>query len=219
MNDSVLIVLGGDVNISALKEMHGRIGNIKTIAADKGLEAFDRAGIRPDLIMGDYDSVDRRVLDKYKNDETVFFNPVKDFTDGEAAIDRAIDIVTGSGRVYILGATGNRLDHTLANISLLKKCCDAGIAAEILNDNTRIRLYKGPAEISFLKEEEAYDFISLCPLGDRAEGVTIEGFKYDTKDALLVQGSSLGVSNELICDKGLITFAKGYLIVFETSDM
>ena len=241
MRRSILAVLGGDVNISQLKEIYTKSGEPVVIAADKGLEALDNAEIRPDIVMGDYDSVDKVVLDRYRDENTIFFDRVKDFTDGEAAITHAVNIIDHSeaenavyvshdntfnkdgsgekdGHITILGATGNRPDHMMANISLLKIACDAGVLAEILDINSRIRLFRGPYEIPFTKAEENYDYISLIPLGDKAEGITIKGFKYNADDLNLYQGSSRGISNELVEEKGLISLQAGYLLVIETGD-
>ena len=224
MGKNVVAVLGGDVSIPQLKEICCKTEIPVIIAADKGLEALDRAGVMPDIIMGDYDSVEKDVLEKYMDKKPLFFDPVKDFTDGEAAVDKALELSVQEsekpedrGCIIILGATGNRPDHMLANISLLKKTCDSCISAEIISENSRIRLFKGPDRICFHKEK--YDYISLLPLGDSVEEVTIKGFKYDTECIRLVQGSSLGISNELIADDGQVNFSSGYLIVIETSDM
>ncbi|MCR4608273.1 MAG: thiamine diphosphokinase [Eubacterium sp.] len=222
MSKCILVVLGGDVNILQLKEICGKTEDLMVIAADRGLEALDEAGICPDIIMGDYDSVRKSILDKYRNRKMITFDSVKDFTDGEAAVIRAIE-ETGRDseddcKIVILGATGNRPDHTMANLSLLKKCCDEARNAVVLTGNSRIRLFKGPADIDFYKNREKYDYISLLPLGDSVSGVNIKGFKYDASDLCLVQGSSRGISNELSDEVGRISFLSGYLMIVETVD-
>ncbi|MBQ6231001.1 MAG: thiamine diphosphokinase [Eubacterium sp.] len=240
MDSKIIIVLGGEISVSQLKKVFQNTENAKVIAADKGLEALDAAGIKPDIILGDFDSVDEKVLLKYKNDKLIRFDSVKDFTDGEAAYDIAIreailgrtgdddlscetvhDRVDGDMEhdevtVTVLGGTGGRTDHALANISLLMKFCDNCISAEMLDIGNRIRVFRGPETISFTKSDEGYKYISLIPLGDKVEGINIEGFKYDAESIVLKQGSSLGVSNELASDKGKVTFEEGYLIVIET---
>lgn len=84
------------------------------------MEFFRRTGIVPDVIIGDFDSVNADTLDffKKKNDiEWTKLNPVKDDTDTEAAIRLAIE--KGAQSITLLGATGSRIDHVLANIELL----------------------------------------------------------------------------------------------------
>ena len=90
------------------------------LASDSGMEFFRRTGIVPDAIIGDFDSVNADTLDffKKKNDiEWTKLNPMKDDTDTEAAIRLAIE--KGAQRITLLGATGSRIDHMLANIELL----------------------------------------------------------------------------------------------------
>ena len=216
MNKNMIIVLGGEISVSQLKDIFYKTDDPVVIAADRGLEALDKAGIKPDVIMGDFDSVDADVLDKYRSDELIRFDSVKDFTDGEAAVDMAVKSSSPESKVIILGGTGGRMDHALANLSLMKKFCDEGISAEMLDTGNRIRVFKGPETIEFTRDEEAYKYISLIPLGDRVSGVNIKGFKYDADGITLIQGSSLGVSNELISDNGSVIVDEGYLIVIET---
>ena len=90
------------------------------LASDSGMEFFRRTGIVPDVIIGDFDSVNADTLDffKKKNDiEWTKLNPMKDDTDTEAAIRLAIE--KGAQSITLLGATGSRIDHVLANIELL----------------------------------------------------------------------------------------------------
>ncbi len=216
MNKNMIIVLGGEISVSQLKDIFYKTDDPVVIAADRGLEALDKAGIKPDVIMGDFDSVDADVLDKYRSDELIRFDSVKDYTDGEAAVDMAVKSSSPESKVIILGGIGGRMDHALANLSLMKKFCDEGISAEMLDTGNRIRVFKGPETIEFTRDEEAYKYISLIPLGDRVSGVNIKGFKYDADGITLIQGSSLGVSNELISDNGSVIVDEGYLIVIET---
>lgn len=227
MDGNIIIVLGGEISVPQLKNVFQNTYAPRVIAADRGLEALDAAGIKPDIILGDFDSVDESVLDKYKSDELIRFDSVKDFTDGEAAYDMAIREVLHDAAgekdtcegvyVTVLGGTGGRVDHALANISLLKRFCDKGISAEMIDEGNRIRVFKGPGTVSFVRNEEGYKYISLIPLGDKVSEVDIEGFKYDAQGIVLAQGSSLGVSNELDSDIGKVSFAEGYLIVIETA--
>ena len=275
MYKKVIVILGGSVDPSFVKEVLDDAGKPFIIVADKGLEVLYKLSVMPDIILGDFDSVDNSILEEYKSEILTRFSPVKDFTDGEAAVDKAIEIVlsrdgqennqediqkdghvsdqennqediqkdghvcvqennqegiqkddhvsdqdksdiTGSS-VVILGATGSRLDHVLANISLLKKAVDAGVRAEIVDRNNRIRIFNNFDSIKVFKNN-GKKYLSLMPLGDKVTGLTLNGFKYGATDADLYQGSSLAISNEITSDYGMISFKDGYLIVMETDD-
>ncbi|MCR5148397.1 MAG: thiamine diphosphokinase [Eubacterium sp.] len=241
-----LLTLGGEINISLLRTVYEsckKKSDIYVIAADKGLEALKEADIMPDHILGDFDSVNRKILLGYEYTSKDRFSSVKDFTDGEAAIDLAVkmcidnegctdnresvsvsndEITAGkdfrelNDDIIIFGGFGGRLDHMLGNISLLKKACDNGRTAVMLDDKNSVRVYN-PGKITIGKNP-LMKYISLMPLGDKAEGVTLKGFKYNAEGILLHQGSSLGISNELTEETGVLSFDSGYLLVMETVD-
>ncbi|MCR5367913.1 thiamine diphosphokinase [Eubacterium sp.] len=227
MYKKVIVILGGSVDPSFVKEVLDDAGKSFIIAADKGLEVLYKLSVMPDIILGDFDSVDNSILEEYKSEILTRFSPVKDFTDGEAAVDKAIEVVLSRGdqnesdipesSVVILGATGSRLDHVLANISLLKKAVDAGVRAEIVDRNNKIRIFNNFDSIKVFKNN-GKKYLSLMPLGDKVTGLTLSGFKYGATDADLYQGSSLAISNEITSDYGMISFKDGYLIVMETDD-
>ena len=208
MYKKVIVILGGSVDPSFVKEVLDDAGKPFIIAADKGLEVLYKLSVMPDIILGDFDSVDNSILEEYKSEILTRFSPVKDFTDGEAAVESS---------VVILGATGSRLDHVLANISLLKKAVDAGVRAVIVDRNNKIRIFNNFDSIKVFKNN-GKKYLSLMPLGDKVTGLTLSGFKYGATDADLYQGSSLAISNEITSDYGMISFKDGYLIVMETDD-
>ena len=122
-----LIVLGGDAPSAQLLRSCAAQADW-VIAADSGLAAFDAAGISPDLLIGDLDSVDAKVLEKFAGCVPVRkLNCIKDDTDGVDALDVAI--ARGAKRITILGALGGRLDHALANVMLLVRASRRGVAA------------------------------------------------------------------------------------------
>lgn len=227
MYKKVIVILGGSVDPSFVKEVLDDARKPFIIAADKGLEVLYKLSVMPDIILGDFDSVDNSILEEYKSEILTRFSPVKDFTDGEAAVDKAIEVVLSWGgqdesdipesSIVILGATGSRLDHVLANISLLKKAVDAGVRAEIVDRNNKIRIFNNFDSIKVFKNN-GKKYLSLMPLGDKVTGLTLSGFKYGATDADLYQGSSLAISNEITSDYGMISFKDGYLIVMETDD-
>ena len=202
-----LIVLGGDAPGRALLESCMRDADL-VIAADSGLAAFDAAGLEPDLLVGDMDSVPADVLEKYAGRIPEHrLNCIKDDTDGVDALDMAI--ARGAEKIKLLGALGGRLDHALANVMLLVRAHRKGAKAEILSESVRISRVDGYASLSGAKG----DTVSLLPLG-RAEGVTLKGFFYPLDQAALESDYPLGISNVVTDDQAEIKADSGDLILF-----
>ena len=213
---NTLIVTGGSINISFLKEHLKENEYNYIIASDKGLEVLDSLNIKPNYIIGDFDSIDTNVLDKYinsKNIELVKLNPMKDFTDTHMALKHAIEIK--STRITIIGAIGSRIDHTISNIHILKETLENNIPCEIINENNKVFLVNKDIEI---KKENEYPYISLIPLTTKAEGVSLIGFKYGLENAVIKIGESIGISNEQIENTCSLKIKEGILIVIKAKD-
>jgi len=209
-----IIISGGNINKDFLENEISK-GNYKNIiAVDKGLEILDTCKIKPNYIIGDFDSLNENILEKYINDNSVKIiklNPEKDFTDTHMALKLAIELE--STEVTIIGAIGTRIDHTLANIHILKEPLEKNIKCNILNENNNITLIN---ETTVLKNK--YPYISLMPLTTTVEGITLKGFKYTLNNATMKIGESIGVSNEQIEEEGIIEMEKGILIVIQSRD-
>ncbi len=212
-----LIVTGGSVHLDFAKEYLEHQAFDKVIAVDLGLQSVQALRLVPDLIVGDFDSVPAEVLAEYEGTPGVKLQrlcPEKDFTDTHAALEAALE--DGAGEIVILGATGTRIDHVLANIHILMKALEKHVSACLVDTCNRIYLAEGRQEIS--KRRCHGEYVSLFPLTERASGVTLHGFKYPLQDAVLTMGNSLGVSNELVEDIGVIEVQRGILLVVESRD-
>lgn len=117
---NTLIVSGGNIDIELLKKFLSKNYDM-VIGVDKGLEALYTLNFLPNHIVGDFDSVNKSVISFYNNENVTIhkYNPKKDYTDTDIAIKLAISL--NSTKITILGATGTRLDHTLANIHVLAR--------------------------------------------------------------------------------------------------
>jgi thiamine pyrophosphokinase len=210
---AVLIVSGGTVSTRLLAEFAGK--NEYIIGVDRGLEALDKAQIVPDLAIGDFDSAPDNIRKKYADSpKTIVLNPMKDLTDTHAALEKAIELKPES--ITILGATGSRIDHLLGNISVLVLPLKNGIDCFLVDEHNRIRLID---KSCIIKRSDAYGkYISLLPFGERAGGITLKGFAYGLDNACISLGETIGISNELREEEGLITVEEGYLLVMETKD-
>ena len=124
------------------------------IAVDKGLEYLYNHKIEPQYIVGDFDSIDPKVIDYYRKETNIpirEYNPVKDATDTEIAL--RLGITLGSKEMILLGATGGRIDHLWANVQTLSVACDAGVNACILDEKNKIWVTN---KSCVLKKSEAY---------------------------------------------------------------
>lgn len=218
MEKDILIITGGKIDETFAKEYLQKESFGHIIAVDKGLETADRFGLVPDDIVGDFDTVDQKVLARYQGRpgvEILAFRPEKDLTDTQIAVEKAFEILGGT--ITVLGATGTRVDHMLANLFLMEKALVFGRDIFLVDDRNRIHL----ADRGFsLKRSEAFgDYLSLIPLSDTVYPVTLRGVKYPlTRHTMKRSESGLGVSNEIVDSEAFVEFENGILIVIEAKD-
>ena len=187
------------------------------IGVDRGLKFLYDNEVKPDYIVGDFDSVPKGLVEYYREEADVpirEFNPVKDASDTEIALRLCLGL--NRKEIWILGGTGNRIDHLWANIQCLQIALEAGADARILDSHNQIRLLdKGIT----LKREEAFGkYFSLFPMELPVDALTITGAKYPLKNHFLKPDDSLCVSNEFELDEVKISFSFGKVILMETRD-
>ena len=218
MSKQTVIVSGGmvekDFALSILKSEETEF----VIGVDRGLVFLYDNEIKPDYIVGDFDSVPRKLVEYYREELDVpvrEFNPVKDASDTEIAIRLAMTL--GAGEILILGATGGRIDHLWANVQSLAIPFKAGINAVIMDRQNKIRLIGGGE--THLKKGETYGpYFSVFPLGEEVFGFSIKGAKYPLTNHTLIPYDSLCVSNQFQEDEVTISFLNGIVILMETKD-
>ena len=176
------------------------------IAVDGGFASHVAAGCVPDLAVGECDSlgfVPEGVPVK-------LFPAEKDASDMELALEEAL--TCGAGTVEVYGALGGRLDHTLANLSLLASFAERGLDVMAVGERERIALLVGPGEL--LVEAADEGIVSVFSLSDVATGVCEEGLKYGLDGVTLTNRTSWGLSNELVGTAARISVESGTLAVF-----
>lgn len=170
------------------------------IFCDCGLLHTNSLGVKPDLIVGDFDS--HKLPDT--DIETIVLPREKDDTDTFFALKEAIS--RGFTDFLIIGAVGGRLDHTLANVSILLYLNDRGLRGKIIDDFSEM-------EIADTEEKEISDtfpFFSLLSIDGTAQGITIRDAKFPLEDAEISASFQYGVSNEPLPGKtARVTVSEG----------
>ena len=238
----ILIITGGYLNIGYTQEYIKTLSYDKVFAVDKGLEYADALGLVPELIIGDFDTVDEKLLDRYEKQLTEADKKLAEADNQAAEVDRqSVRIIRhpshkdqtdtelalycakedNASRVTILGATGSRLDHVLANIGLLLYACRSGMDAAIIDEHNRIRLLTseyGVNEVTIDKAEQYGSYVSLIPVTPVVSGVTTKGLLYSLDNAVIEQGNGLTVSNEIIEKTARIQIESGAVLIIESGD-
>ena len=186
----------------------------KIVAADGGAGHLRKMNIAPDIAIGDLDSMDKETrIFLAQNKVPLITYPVdKDATDTELAVQWAIK--NNARSITLLGVTGTRIDHTLANIFLLEKITRAGIVCKIVDDNNEIYLLIDKIEIS----GEPGEYLSVIPLTRSIKGVTISGVDFPLQNHTIPMGSSLGISNRFAGRTAYISIKNGMAIVTKSKD-
>ena len=117
--------------------------------------------------------------------------------------------------IDVLCATGGRADHFLGNIHTLKIAMDAGLHAEIIDENNRIFLVDKEYEF----EKGVGKYVSFIPFSGAVKGITLKGFRYNVEKFTLNPGSTRCVSNEVSEKKAAIHIDEGCLIAVIASDV
>lgn len=213
----VCIITGGELELFWAGEQLKNRDEYYVIAVDGGLSAAHSLCIKPDCIVGDFDTVAPSVLEEYEEQGIRILRhiPEKDYTDTELALVEAISM-EGVSEVVILGALGRRFDHALANLEILMAGLPKGITCKILDPYNKIYLIDG--DRSFRKEALYGKYISFIPFTDHVRGVTLKGFKYPLQDAIMKRGVSLGISNEIPGERAELSLKEGILICIESRD-
>ena len=216
-----VVVADGDV-APGLDAAHlldgGGAGGTLVIAADGGARKAAAAGLTPDLVVGDADSLGALELDELRRRgaEVRVLPVAKDESDTEAAVREAISRAARS--ILVLGALGGRrFEHALANVGLLALPELEGRDVTLGDGLTSVRLVgraRGAGRLELAGEPG--DYISLLPLDSAVDGVRTDGLRYPLDGERLVLGPSRGLSNELLGAHAAVAVERGRLLVIHT---
>lgn len=215
----VFIFSGGRLGDWALDDLAAttniRDGSDIVIGADRGALFVLEHGLPLHVAVGDFDSVtaEERSRIKAKAQTFVECDAIdKDHTDTEIAFRHALN--RKPDELIMYGALGTRLDHSLANVHLLSEALDCGIRCRIRDEYNEVFL----TDRELLLHKNHFPRISLLPLTPEVKGINLTGFRYPLHDATLRIGESLGISNMLEAEKGIIRVARGRLLVIRSLD-
>ncbi len=188
-----VIVLNGEPSEYEFKDTF-------VICCDGALRYLEKIGVKPDLVLGDFDSLGYVPL----NAET--FPVEKDFTDGELALYECEK--RGYKEVDFICAGGGRDDHFLGNLALLRKACSKGILARLFTENSVFYCTDKP----FKGETEKGGTVSVIAVDDSFIESSY-GLKYPYKNREIKRESTLGVSNVATDGKFFIGLKSGRIFV------
>lgn len=188
-----------------LRERPGAPGDL-VIAADAGFRICRTLDIMPDLLMGDFDS-----MEAPKDFIHLIRAPVeKDDTDTMLAVKEGLR--QGCGEFHIYGGTGGRrLDHTLANFQALLYLRRHGARGFLYDKDFCWTVMEN--ETLTLERTVDWGIVSLFPMDGAAEGVTLTGLQYPLTEARLTPDVGLAVSNHFREETADVCVRKGALLV------
>lgn len=174
------------------------------VFCDSGLRHREQLHVKPSLIVGDFDSYDNPQLDV----ETIVLPHEKDDTDTVFAVKEAL--ARGFDDFLLIGVVGERLDHTLGNISILVHLDSLGKKGCVVDDYSEMEIVgEKPVSIS-----EEYAFFSLLNITGHAAGITITGAKYPLDNAEIMCEYQYGISNEVVSgEQAVVSVADGRLLL------
>ena len=178
------------------------------ICADGGYDIALGCGIRPDMLLGDFDSTE---LSPPEDMDIKEFSPEKDYTDLDLAIKTAAE--AGFDELLILGGIGGRLDHTVANLQLLYRYDSLFDSLTMMDGLNRCFIVDSKKDGSVTLPYEKDSYLSVFSLSETSRGVTIKGAKYNIDDHTLTRNFPLGVSNEFADANAVISVKDGTLLI------
>ena len=200
------LVGASDFNAEEFARLDAQDAFSCVIAVDGGFASLEEAGRKPDMALGDFDSlgyVPRGI-------RTVRFSSHKDKSDMELALERAK--TDGADEAIVFGALGRRLDHTLANLQLFARFSEAGLRVTAIGEAEAIVFVTGPD--AFEAPAREIGTVSVFAMNDACEGVFERGLEWELDDVTLTNRTSWGLSNQLIGEAVMIGVERGTIAIF-----
>ena len=184
------------------------------VCADNGMRHARHLGMRPHLIIGDFDSCSQEDRAYFVSEgvEMVQVPAEKDETDTELALLYALQ--RGATEIDVYGGLGSRMDHSMANMQLVYRLLQQGVPVTLYSGKNQFQLVKDCVTLY----GEAGKLVSMMPFSACATGVTTTGLAYEVTDITLSLGDAFGVSNYMLGKKATITLKSGIIAVLLSTD-
>lgn len=211
MSTVLILANGGPPSHAALQAFLPDVGTI--ICADGGARHALKLGLRPDLVIGDFDSLSEAELNHLMAEGIPIerFSANKDQTDLELALQAAMR--HQPTRILLAAALGGRLDQQLANILLLTQSAWQGVRLGLVDEGQVAWLMRGPDQLQLSGQEG--DTLSLVPLSAEVSGLSIEGVAWPLKQAQTTLGSTLTISNRFAATNVQINLDNGMALALQ----
>lgn len=188
------------------------------IAADGGLKQCLLRGIIPDVITGDFDSYgevpDLQILGMDEKTKLMVHPVDKDDTDLYLAVLEGIR--HGFCEFVIYGGQGGRPDHLYANIQTLYRLAKQNMTGYLYGDEYQMTVIRNAEMIlskDLFENRTEIQNVSVFSMNEKANGVTIQGAKFEVDHVALTNDVPLGVSNSY-CNRDIrISVEEGSLLI------
>lgn len=210
MGKNIIIVTNGRFgDASFFQKKFSDMADRLIICCDGATRNLIQAKIKPDIVLGDMDSLEPFLLENLKKEKIkiIEYPAQKDFTDTELALDYALNM--NPSAIYIWGALGGRIDHILGNVFLLIKGKKANVDTYLVDEYAEAFLPRN--EVIF--SDAISCTVSLLALTEKVEGINLSGFAYPLNNETLSIGETRGLSNYINESKAKINFVSGELLV------
>ena len=210
MKKVLFVVAGGQIkDLPFFQSKLSELNPSGIICADSGASHVRAIGVIPQVIIGDMDSLTPEMLDYFRErgSKIIIYPETKDETDTQLALEYAVGMAPDE--IYLFGAIGTRIDHTIANVSLLVSGVKKGIHIKLIDEWCEAFIVSRENVI----EGEIGQTVSLLPLSDVVKGITLDGFEFPLKNGVMEMGTPYGISNRLTAARGVISVSAGYLLV------
>ncbi|MGK9369584.1 thiamine diphosphokinase [Melioribacter sp. Ez-97] len=182
-----------------------RAGCNKIICADGGANSARKLNFAPDVIIGDLDSITEDNLNYFSGKSKIIQLKRQNDTDVEKALKYAVKMKFSE--LFLIGATGSRLDHSFCNLGIMLKFHDK-IRIKLIHRQSVLSVYEGNVEIKTSPGET----VSIYGFGRKTK-ITSRGLKYPLKNASLPFGEKESTSNVALKDSINLTIKGGRIFL------
>lgn len=205
-----ILVGGGPINYPFLRRELAK-GYTLLVALDGGGQPLYDLGYLPDVVLGDFDSLEPQYQEYFTGQgvRLLTYRRDKDWTDLEIGMELAAE--QAMTELLIFGGLGGRLDHTLANLSLLYKA-KLNKTKMLLVGQEQLVTMLAPGERVTINPFTGGHF-SLLPYSSALSGVMVTGAQYPLHAATIELGSTRGVHNEFLTTPVEVGIQTGYMLL------